>query len=629
MRSPPTADVVSLATGAAVPAVTTIRLGASEHGLAVLLDVAIMMTSRCAIQGTSGAGKSYLLRRILEQCNGRVQQVVLDPDGEFVSLAEVYEYVVLSAADALRIGGGGVALDLRTRRYDLVVDLSDATAEERAQFTADLCAGLVDADRSLWRPLLLAIDEVQKFAGKGDDGDVEKQTRLRTIKKLADLMDRGRKRGLSAIVATSRISETASPVVSKAGNWLIGRTVFDRDVERAAFVLGKTKGKVAGLRRLADGEFIGSGPALGPKTVRFTAAEVRSRHGGQAPGLEPPPLLSAEDARAGLAALVTAAIARPVAIAVPAAPAKQRRGYKRWDAWKPEEDEIIRAAYAEAARLVVILERLAAAGFNRSASGISVRAKVLGLVAQRAQTRWTPPEDEILSGGYKDGRTLAGIMHDLAAAGFERHRGAIQMRAIALGITGNRVAAFDPREVEIMKGGLERGDKHADILAALRKEGFERSVSALDKVKKRYGLFREKFLWSTEQIEALRKCYQAGLGPKGAMLALREQYPDAGFTYLRVTQKASQMNFSVDRSWSQEDIDLVVNGQREGRRLVEVAAEIAGRHTYGAVARMAAVLNLDFRTGRRATEFSGGGGQALAKPDVPQPARAAELSRAS
>ncbi len=49
------------------------------------------------MQGNSGSGKSHLLRRLLEQSAPYVQQAVIDPEGDFASLAERYGHVVVEA----------------------------------------------------------------------------------------------------------------------------------------------------------------------------------------------------------------------------------------------------------------------------------------------------------------------------------------------------------------------------------------------------------------------------------------------------------------------------------------------------------------------------------------------------
>jgi uncharacterized protein len=47
------------------------------------------------IQANSGGGKSWAIRRILEQSQGKIQQIVIDLEGEFASLREKYDYILI------------------------------------------------------------------------------------------------------------------------------------------------------------------------------------------------------------------------------------------------------------------------------------------------------------------------------------------------------------------------------------------------------------------------------------------------------------------------------------------------------------------------------------------------------
>ena len=95
---------------------TQIVLGADRTGAPVQLDVEELLATRLLVQGNSGSGKSHLLRRILEQSASVVQQVVIDPEGDFVSLAEPFGHVVVdgSAYDGTEI----VKLAARIRQHD-------------------------------------------------------------------------------------------------------------------------------------------------------------------------------------------------------------------------------------------------------------------------------------------------------------------------------------------------------------------------------------------------------------------------------------------------------------------------------------------------------------------------------
>lgn len=70
------------------------------------IDLQKLIDGRLLIQGISGAGKSWTLRRIMEQTAGRMPQIVVDPEGEFSELGETLGMVRLD----------GHRLDL-SRRY--------------------------------------------------------------------------------------------------------------------------------------------------------------------------------------------------------------------------------------------------------------------------------------------------------------------------------------------------------------------------------------------------------------------------------------------------------------------------------------------------------------------------------
>src|SRR6266436_8302518 len=60
----------------------------------VSIDLPTLLDTRLLVQANSGGGKSWLLRRILEQSQGKVQQIVIDLEGEFATLREKYDYVL-------------------------------------------------------------------------------------------------------------------------------------------------------------------------------------------------------------------------------------------------------------------------------------------------------------------------------------------------------------------------------------------------------------------------------------------------------------------------------------------------------------------------------------------------------
>src|ERR1700759_1424647 len=76
-----------------------IEIGQNANGLGTSLDLEELLATRLLVQGNSGSGKSHLLRRLLEQSVPWVQQTVIDPEGDFVSLAEHFGHLVIDAEE--------------------------------------------------------------------------------------------------------------------------------------------------------------------------------------------------------------------------------------------------------------------------------------------------------------------------------------------------------------------------------------------------------------------------------------------------------------------------------------------------------------------------------------------------
>ena len=277
-----------------------IDLGRAGERPAVM-DLTELLATRLLVQGNSGSGKSHLLRRLLEQSAGLVQQAIIDPEGDFVTLAERYGHVVVEAdgneSELLRI-----AARVREHRVSVVLSLEGLDAEDQMRAAAAFLGGLFDADRALWYPMLVVVDEAQLFAPAAA-GEVSDEARRLSLGAMTNLMCRGRKRGLAGIIATQRLAKLAKNVAAEASNFLMGRTFLDIDMARAADLLGLDRRQAETFRDLARGHFVGLGPAISkrPLPIAVGATETESRNA--APALLPLP----EMGEAARALILTAA----------------------------------------------------------------------------------------------------------------------------------------------------------------------------------------------------------------------------------------------------------------------------------------------------------------------------------
>ena len=256
------------------------------------LDLEELLATRLLVQGNSGSGKSHLLRRLLEQSAPWVQQCVIDPEGDFVTLADKFGHQVVDAArtesELTRIAGR-----VRQHRVSVVLNLEGLDVEQQMRAAAAFLGGMFDAERDYWYPVLVVVDEAQLFAPAAV-GEVSDEARKLSLGAMTNLMCRGRKRGLAGVIATQRLAKLAKNVAAEASNFLMGRTFLDIDMARAADLLGMDRRQAEMFRDLARGHFVALGPALSRRPLPLVIGAVETAARSTSPKLTPLPEASAD-----------------------------------------------------------------------------------------------------------------------------------------------------------------------------------------------------------------------------------------------------------------------------------------------------------------------------------------------
>ncbi|MEL7680687.1 ATP-binding protein [Citromicrobium bathyomarinum] len=287
-----------------------IEIGTDSAGQGICVDVEELLATRLLVQGNSGSGKSHLLRRLLEQTAGLVQQVVIDPEGDFTSLADAFDHIVIDGAAHSVREIEALAGRVRQHRVSVVLALDELEVEQQIRCAALFLTALFDAPREHWYPALVVVDEAQMFAPAAA-GELAEDTRRMTLSAMTNLMCRGRKRGLAGIVATQRLAKLAKNVAAEASNFLMGRTFLDIDMQRAADLLGMDRRQAERIRDLQRGHFLGLGPAISRRPVAVHIGEVRTGGKNAAEGLMPLPQASGEDLEALLHSELAEEAAKP------------------------------------------------------------------------------------------------------------------------------------------------------------------------------------------------------------------------------------------------------------------------------------------------------------------------------
>lgn len=238
------------------------------------VDLERFVDTRGLICANSGGGKSYAVRKILEESNARVVCIVLDVEGEFKTLREKFDFLLIGEGGDVEINQK-VAKLLPKKIMELsvatIVDISELQRRERILYVKHFLEALMELPRKFWKPCIIVVDEAHMLCGQQEKQD--------SYAAVIDLMTRGRKRGYCGLLCTQRISKLHKDAAAEANNVMIGRTGLDIDMKRASEILGfSSKKDMLSLRDLEPGEFYVFGPAISKHVDKEKIAKVITTH---------------------------------------------------------------------------------------------------------------------------------------------------------------------------------------------------------------------------------------------------------------------------------------------------------------------------------------------------------------
>lgn len=247
---------------------------------AVHLDIPTLLATRMFIQGVSGSGKSWWIRRLAEQFfKAHVPVIIIDKEGEFPSLRKKFGFVLISdegERPAHIDSAEKVAHTLLELRASAVCDIYSLKGAEQHEWVSRFLTGLNTAPKRLWTPMVVIVDEAHKFCPERGEGEsVAKEAMM-------DLCSAGRKRGLCAIPASQRIAKFNKNALAELHNYCVGKTFMDIDLDRAAKALGIRKGEreefYPKIRKLKPGNFYMIGSAISEERLLLKVGGVETPH---------------------------------------------------------------------------------------------------------------------------------------------------------------------------------------------------------------------------------------------------------------------------------------------------------------------------------------------------------------
>lgn len=294
----------------------------------VEFDAARFLGRRLLVQGASGAGKSETLRLIYERAPADFLQIIIDTEDEFHTLrAPGRDYAILGGPYADVAGlrdmpWQALAETILKMGSNVIFQLNEWGLDDQRAFISEFIGGLMSAPRTLWRPVLIGLDETDLYAPNG--------SAMASEKAITFLAKAGRKRGYSACFATQRMSALSPDVRAQCENILIGRINSTLDKKAACEILGFTPSSqdARTFKTMEPGVFWGVGPALhlpNPEIIYLDRAETKA----PSPGIEAPPAAPPEAILKALAGLPKASKEEPADAAKPQSAADMKAAEMR------------------------------------------------------------------------------------------------------------------------------------------------------------------------------------------------------------------------------------------------------------------------------------------------------------
>lgn len=272
-----------------------IKIGTS-NGKPVMVDVQALQINKLLVTAASGHGKSYLLRLLAERLFGEVQVIIIDWDGDFVTLQEKFAFATIGKGRNIHVKSSqarGLGEIIHRNGISAVLDTSEFDHEsgERNHFVAEFLSGVYNSAEKLRSTkdahyCQIIVDEAHNFAPEeklspkpepGTPYKINPVYASRSI--LRRINSQGRARWLGLAESTQRLAKLDKTSIDGLKNQIFGYFALQNDQQVAKKQLGLGAGEFELIRQLAPGEFFAYGSAFGTReTFKMIIDKVTTFH---------------------------------------------------------------------------------------------------------------------------------------------------------------------------------------------------------------------------------------------------------------------------------------------------------------------------------------------------------------
>lgn len=246
------------------------------------IDFKKLVNGRTFVSSMTDGGKSWTIRKICEDIFGKVGLIILDPEGEYVTLREQYPFLIVGKDIPLEIDSAEfLAEQVLKENISVIMDFSTTDILDQQEFTSKFIDKFMNLQTKLKKAYVIVVEEADEFA---PEKGTFKSDSLRSI---INVSKKGRKRGIGLIVATQRPAFVSKFVISQCQNKIIGHTEWTGDLKVIKDFLRIEEETITKISKLNQGEFFFSGGFIDNDEFAKVGT-VKTTHSGETPDIIPP-----------------------------------------------------------------------------------------------------------------------------------------------------------------------------------------------------------------------------------------------------------------------------------------------------------------------------------------------------
>ena len=129
------------------------------------LDFNKLVNGRTFVSSMTDGGKSWTIRKICEEIFGKVGLIILDPEGEYITLREKYPFLIIGKDIPLEVDSAEfLAEQVLKENLSVIIDFSTTDILDQQEFTSKFINRFMALQTKLKKAYVLVVEETDEFA---------------------------------------------------------------------------------------------------------------------------------------------------------------------------------------------------------------------------------------------------------------------------------------------------------------------------------------------------------------------------------------------------------------------------------------------------------------------------------